>query len=81
MQLNNSKRLITLVFLFAVVMLWLFIPNKFDQVKSGEYHLVCDIKDKGFVDIDPNLLVDLIDDVWVFENGYSKKCTTIKADK
>ena len=46
-------------------------------VKSGEAKLVCDMRD-GMRVIDPELVVDLIDGVWVFTNGSAKNCEVIK---
>lgn len=46
-------------------------------VKSGEAELVCDMKDGARV-IDPVKVVDLVDGVWVFDNGHARNCEVIK---
>lgn len=46
-------------------------------VKSGEAKLVCDMKDGERV-IGPELVVDLVDGVWVFKNGSAKSCEVIE---
>ena len=46
-------------------------------VKAGEAKLVCYMKGGERV-IDPEVVVDLIDGVWVFENGSAKSCEVIE---
>ena len=46
-------------------------------VKSGEAKLVCDMKGGERV-IDPELVVDLVDGVWVFTSGSAKSCEVIE---
>ena len=46
-------------------------------VQSGELTLVCAMKDEERV-IDPKLVVDLVDGVWVFKAGSAKNCEVIK---
>lgn len=49
-------------------------------VKSGEATLVCDMKGGERV-IGPELVVDLIDGVWILENGHARNCAVIKGDE
>ena len=46
-------------------------------VQSGELTLVCAMKDDARV-IDPKLVVDFVDGVWVFNAGSAKNCEVIK---
>lgn len=46
-------------------------------VKSGEAQLVCDTKGGERV-IDPDKVVDLVDGVWILENGHARNCEVIK---
>lgn len=46
-------------------------------VKTGEVKLVCDMRDGERV-IDRELVVDLVDGVWVFTSGSAKSCVIIK---
>lgn len=46
-------------------------------VKSGEAKLVCDMRD-GMRVIDPDKVVDLVDGVWILENGHAINCEVIK---
>lgn len=46
-------------------------------VQAGELTLVCAMKDEDRV-IDPNLVVDFVDGVWVFNAGSAKNCEVIK---
>lgn len=46
-------------------------------VKTGEVKMVCAMRGGERV-IDPELVVDLIDGVWVFESGSAKNCAIIK---
>ena len=47
------------------------------KVQSGEVELVCAMKDGGRV-IDPKLVVDFVDGVWVFKAGSAKNCEVVK---
>lgn len=44
-----------------------------EQVKSGEKNLFCNFKD-GVRLVNPEMIKDISDDTWVFENGYAKNC-------
>ena len=46
-------------------------------VQSGEFTLVCAMKDETRV-IDPKLVVDFVDGIWVFNAGSAKNCEVIK---
>lgn len=47
------------------------------SVQSGEVELVCAMKDGGRV-IDPKLVVDFVDGIWVFKAGSAKNCEVVK---
>ena len=47
------------------------------SVQSGELTLVCVMKD-GDRTIEPNRVVDLMDGVWIFDNGHASNCVMIK---
>ena len=46
-------------------------------VQAGELTLRCVMKDGERV-IDPDKVVDLVDGVWLFDNGHAKNCAVIK---
>ena len=81
--MNNGNLLIViglLMILFGVVGLACNVAHQdmISDVKSGKVTLICDIKDKGHIEIDPEMVVDRIDGVWIFENGWAKNCATIE---
>jgi len=83
-KLHTGTKLFVVFVLLVLSIFWLFDNSKsstINKVKSGEYHLVCDIRDKGFVKIDPTMIIDIVDGTWIFENGYSKNCKMFKAEK
>lgn len=46
-------------------------------VQSGEVKLACLMRDGERV-IPPEMVTGVLDDTWVFENGYAKRCRIIK---
>lgn len=46
-------------------------------VQAGEVKLVCLMKDGERV-IPPEMVTGLLDDTWLFKNGYAKRCRIIK---
>lgn len=46
-------------------------------VQRGEVKLVCLMKDGERV-IEPEMVTGLIEDTWIFDNGYAKNCKVIK---
>lgn len=53
------------------------LSSELYAVQAGELTLVCVMKD-GERAIDPDKVVDLVDGVWVFENGHARNCKVIK---
>lgn len=47
-----------------------------ESVRSGDKVLKCDMPD-GTRDIDPALVVDLVDGKWLFMNGFSSTCVLV----
>lgn len=46
-------------------------------VQAGELTLVCVMKDGERV-IDPDKVVDLVDGVWILENGHARNCAVLE---
>lgn len=47
-----------------------------NKLKQGNYTLVCYI-DNQYRSIEPDKLVDRIDDTYIFTNGYASNCTIL----
>lgn len=61
------------------MLLGFLVPDSIDisKVKSGQYKLFCALPD-GYRQVDNNLILTRIDDIWIFTNGQSKTCNIIK---
>lgn len=75
-QNKKSMTAIALVF-FSLLLVFCATTNSdkklLKQVKSGEKHLLCNFKDDVHF-VNPEIIVDFNDGVWVFKNGYAKNC-------
>jgi hypothetical protein len=47
------------------------------DVKLGNAKLVCEIRNKGVIEIAPNKVVGFDDGVWIFTNGSARECTFV----
>jgi hypothetical protein len=70
------------LFTLGVAILFCFAINyaansNLRAVQSGELTLVCVMKD-GERTIEPNRVVDLMDGVWIFDNGHASNCEVVK---
>jgi hypothetical protein len=48
-----------------------------NSVKSGEYSLSCLMQDGDRL-IEPEMVVDYVDGLWIFKNGHASTCTLTK---
>ena len=62
-----------LAVLLAVAFLSWQDKSLLKQVQAGNKTLACEFKD-GWRVVKPDLIVDLVDGVWVFSNGSAKNC-------
>ena len=68
-----------LVAVWAMLVLLVVLDNKskrdmLDKVTSGHSKLICDLKGKGQVVIDPDKIVAVDNGYWIFINGQAKSC-------
>lgn len=73
--MTNKINLFPLLVAILLVVAFLSLQDKslLKQVQAGNKALACEFKD-GWRTVQPGLVVDFIDGVWIFENGHAKNC-------
>ena len=52
--------------------------EELNKVKSGEYTLECTLTNEGYTIVATDRIKSRVNDVWLFDNGYSRNCKVIK---
>ena len=77
---NNNRIFIAVITALLIILIVSIIASErssFNAVKSGEYTLTCLLGD-GYSVVDPDMVVDHIEDTWLFKNGYASNCRLTK---
>ena len=83
MQISSYIIRTVLLVLFMIIGFGSLIYSTYEsnklinKLKSGTYLLSCHIGDDYHV-IDPNKIVTVQDDVYIFTNGYAQQCEVIR---
>ena len=76
----NSFVLVLALFVIIITASYLeHSKNKeLNKIKSGEYTLECKLTTEGYTIVTTDRIRSRVNDVWLFDNGYSRNCKVLK---